>query len=92
MPEERVRLEKVGVSLAADPPRPTGPFASPLLYVGRKRPVNRAGPPGLGWRERVEKELALMGDLEPLLKRRAGHREISGLRVYETRAEYEADE
>lgn len=47
-------------------------------------------PLGLGWRERMEKELALMSDLEPLLKRRAGPREISGLRVYETRAEYGA--
>ncbi|HQU19266.1 MAG TPA: hypothetical protein PLA92_09495 [Fimbriimonadaceae bacterium] len=28
--------------------------------------------------------------LEPLLKRRAGQREISGLKVYETRAEYGA--
>lgn len=48
-------------------------------------------PLGLGWRERVEKELALMYDLEPILRRHADHREIAGLRVYETRKEYDAD-
>ncbi|MCZ7580611.1 MAG: type I restriction endonuclease subunit R [Fimbriimonadaceae bacterium] len=48
-------------------------------------------PLGLGWRERVQKELDLMTDLEPLLKRRAGQREISGLRVYETQKEYGAN-
>jgi type I restriction enzyme R subunit len=40
-------------------------------------------PLGLGWRERAAKELALMTDLVPLLKRRAGGREIGGLKVYE---------
>jgi type I restriction enzyme R subunit len=37
----------------------------------------------LGWRARTQKELALMGDLVPLLKKRAGGREISGLNAYE---------
>lgn len=37
----------------------------------------------LGWRARTEKELALMADLVPLLKKRAGGRDISGLQVYE---------
>ena len=32
---------------------------------------------------RIEQELALMEDLIPLLKKRAGDREISGLAVYE---------
>lgn len=41
-------------------------------------------PLGLSWRERTKAELALMEDLEPLLKRRAGQREVSGLKVYET--------
>ena len=40
-------------------------------------------PLGLGWRERREKELALMADLVPLLKKRAAGREISGLNAYE---------
>ncbi len=34
-------------------------------------------PLGLGWRERRVKELALMDDLVPLLKKRAAGREIS---------------
>lgn len=37
----------------------------------------------LGWRERSRKELALMADLVPLLKKRAAGREIAGLKVYE---------
>jgi type I restriction enzyme, R subunit len=37
----------------------------------------------LGWRDRAQKELALMADLVPLLKKRAGGREISGLKAYE---------
>jgi len=40
-------------------------------------------PLDLGWRARTEKELALMADLIPLLKRRAAGREISGLSAYE---------
>lgn len=94
-----MRLEKVGVHLSVDPPRPTGPFASPIIYVVRNRIVNRFGqfraiskrsPQGLSWRERTKAELALMEDLEPLLRRRAGQREVSGLKVYETRTEYGA--
>ena len=37
----------------------------------------------LGWKARAQKELALMGDLLPLLKKRAGGREIAGLKAYE---------
>ncbi len=40
-------------------------------------------PLDLGWRERREKEPALMDDLVPLLKKRAGGRTISGLNAYE---------
>ena len=40
-------------------------------------------PLGLGWRERRERELALMADLVPLLNKRADGREISGLNAYE---------
>lgn len=40
-------------------------------------------PLDLGWKERARKELALMGDLVPLLKRRAAGRDISGLSAYE---------
>ena len=37
----------------------------------------------LGWRERRERELALMDDLVPVLKKRAEGRGISGLNAYE---------
>lgn len=40
-------------------------------------------PLGLGWRERRERELALMADLVPLLNKRAHGRGISGLNAYE---------
>ena len=40
-------------------------------------------PLGLGWRERRERELALMADLVPLLNRRTHGRDISGLNAYE---------
>ncbi len=40
-------------------------------------------PLDLGWRERRERELALMADLVPLLNRRAHGRDISGLDAYE---------
>lgn len=40
-------------------------------------------PLNLGWKARTQKELALMGDLVPLLKKRTGGREISGLKAYE---------
>ena len=37
----------------------------------------------LGWKARTQKELALMEDLMPLLKKLAQGREISGLSAYE---------
>jgi type I restriction enzyme, R subunit len=37
----------------------------------------------LGWKARGKAELALMEELEPLLKKQAGGREISGLAAYE---------
>ena len=40
-------------------------------------------PLDLGWRERRERELALMDDLVPLLNKRAHGREVSGLNAYE---------
>ncbi|NLX18750.1 MAG: type I restriction endonuclease subunit R [Desulfobulbus sp.] len=40
-------------------------------------------PLDLGWRERTRRELALMDDLVPLLKKQAGGRRISGLKAYE---------
>ena len=40
-------------------------------------------PLDLGWKARTQAELALMKDLHPLLTKRAGGREISGLSAYE---------
>jgi type I restriction enzyme, R subunit len=40
-------------------------------------------PLALGWKARTQKELALMEDLVPLLKKLAQGREISGLAAYE---------
>lgn len=40
-------------------------------------------PLGLGWKARTQKELALMDDLVPMLKRLADGHEISGLSAYE---------
>ena len=40
-------------------------------------------PLDLGWKARAQKELELMRDLLPLLHRRAGGREIGGLKAYE---------
>jgi len=40
-------------------------------------------PLDLGWRDRTKKELELMDDLIPLLKKLAGRREIVGLKAYE---------
>jgi type I restriction enzyme R subunit len=37
----------------------------------------------LGWKARTQAELALMADLHPLLTKRAGSRDISGLSAYE---------
>lgn len=38
---------------------------------------------GLGWKARTQKELALMDELTPLLRKRAQGRDISGLNAYE---------
>ena len=40
-------------------------------------------PQELGWKARAKKELELMEDLIPLLKKLAGEQEISGLSAYE---------
>ena len=41
------------------------------------------GPLELGWKARAQKEGELMAELAPLLRKRAGGREIAGLKVYE---------
>ena len=41
------------------------------------------GPLDLGWKARKDTELALMADLHPILTKRSGGRDISGLSAYE---------
>jgi type I restriction enzyme R subunit len=53
-----------------------------MIFDGEQL-VDLLAPLHLGWRDRTRKELALMEDLVPLLKKRAGEREISGLNAYE---------
>ena len=45
--------------------------------------VDLLAPLDLGWRERTERELDLMNDLVPLLKKRTCGRTVSGLSAYE---------
>ena len=51
--------------------------------TAKGRVVDLMEPLGLGWRERRERELALMADLVPLLNKRGHGRDISGLNAYE---------
>ena len=53
-----------------------------MIFDG-ERLTDLLAPLELGWKARRVKELALMDDLVPLLKRRAQGREISGLAAYE---------
>jgi type I restriction enzyme R subunit len=53
-----------------------------MIFDGEKLSELMA-PLGLGWKERTKKELELMDDLIPLLKKLSGGREIAGLAVYE---------
>lgn len=55
----------------------------PPLVFNAEQLNDLLAPLDLGWRARTEKELALMADLVPLLKKRAAGREISGLSAYE---------
>ena len=53
-----------------------------MIFDGEQL-INLMKPLGLGWCEHRKKELALMADLVPLLKKRAAGRTISGLNAYE---------
>jgi len=53
-----------------------------MIFDG-ERLVDLLQPLDLGWKARTQKELALMADLVPLLKKRAAGRDISGLSAYE---------
>ena len=53
-----------------------------MIFYGEKL-SDLLEPLGLSWRERTTKELELMDDLIPLLKKLAGGRVIAGLKAYE---------
>ena len=53
-----------------------------MIFDGEKLGELMA-PLGLGWKARTQKELALMDELTPLLRKRAQGRDISGLSAYE---------
>jgi len=53
-----------------------------MIFYGEKL-SDLLEPLGLAWRERTQKELALMEDLIPLLKKLANGRTIAGLNAYE---------
>lgn len=53
-----------------------------MIFDGEKL-GDLLAPLDLSWRERTQKELNLMDDLIPLLKKLADGREIMGLSAYE---------
>lgn len=53
-----------------------------MIFDGEKL-SDLLAPLNLGWRDRTQKELELMEDLIPLLKKLANGREIVGLNAYE---------
>ena len=53
-----------------------------MIFDGEKL-TDLLAPLGLSWKARKDTELALMADLHPLLTKRAGGRNISGLSAYE---------
>ncbi|MCL2557487.1 MAG: type I restriction endonuclease subunit R [Treponema sp.] len=53
-----------------------------MIFYGEKL-GDLLEPLDLGWKERTKKELELMDDLVPMLKKLAGGREIMGLSAYE---------
>lgn len=59
-----------------------GTILQRMIFDGEQL-TDLMAPLDLGWRERRERELALMTDLVPLLNKRAHGREISGLNAYE---------
>jgi type I restriction enzyme R subunit len=53
-----------------------------MIFYGEKL-SDLLEPLGLTWRDRMQRELALMEELVPLLKKLAGGRTIAGLKAYE---------
>lgn len=89
---QRFKNEKHAAELAAAaqkhglPPESLQTFVDNILgrmIFDGEQLTELLAPLELGWHARTEKELSLMSDLVPLLKRRAGGRDISGLKAYE---------
>lgn len=84
-----VKAARVLTELAAEHGLPTAALQSFVDEVLERRIFDGEqltellAPLELGWKARTQKELALMSELVPLLKHRAGGREISGLQAYE---------
>ena len=53
-----------------------------MIFDGEKL-IDLLEPLNLSWRERTQKELQLMEELVPLLKKMANGKEIAGLKAYE---------
>lgn len=60
----------------------TESILSRMIFDGEKL-SGLFAPLDLGWKERTKRELTLMEELTPLLKKQAEGREISGLKAYE---------
>ena len=89
---QRFKEEKAARELAAISVAHGLPMASLQAFVDHilsrrifdgEQLTELLAPLELGWKARTQKELALMTDLVPLLKKRAGGRDISGLKAYE---------
>ncbi len=83
--KESAELAKIAADHQLPPEALTGfvdAILGRMIFDGEQL-TNLLSPLNLGWRERAQKEVALMRDLVPLLKKRAAGREISGLNAYE---------
>ncbi len=89
---QRFKDEKHAAELAAAahthglPPEALQTFVDGILnrmIFDGEQLTELLAPLDLGWHDRTQKELALMADLVPLLKKRANGRDISGLKAYE---------
>jgi type I restriction enzyme R subunit len=78
-------LAKLSAELGLDEPALQG-FVDDVLerrIFDGERLTELLAPLELGWKARSQKELDLMAKLVPLLKKRTGGRQISGLEAYE---------
>src|ERR1700760_3312269 len=72
------RLTQPGIEAARSRKLNSAPTAAFRMIFDGERLTDLMEPLGLSWRERRERELALMADLVPVLNKRAHGRDISG--------------